>query len=990
MEVAASVSTSSRFSRPTSAEEEPVKLLQQQNAQLQHQLESAKQQIVQLQKQLQDAKLHCQAQNADVCSQNDRLRLMVSDLQAHLLTIPPNSAAPIQSTCSAGIVSGKNRRNEQHLRDLFNRHKDSSGGLSGQNLKQALSDADAPNIPSSVQELDDIIKQFDANSNKSLDFGEFQQVVNEPDELQSWLCGKNLPLAADALRVLVGRGSEQLQKFSQLSSADVEHVAAATCAIIPSMLKELHQELQGACAIQSQVEADMKADPSKFNDCYKMACGSISDFHKGLTGRVGMPHLNFKHAMRQEHCERAGCDVEFTTGNYNITTTPRQEWQYIVESVQCPHLAHGRRIIPISELHQRKVSQDAKLCEEEVIAIVLYTGPMFQIYNTILRQYPKDTFDIFSAGDNLFSTSIFVLVSAVQKLSRFTRIPLGTLLYRGLGGKVDLPDLFSQIDDKGCSGYAEWGFLSTTSNRDVALGYSGVKDRRPKAMVMVIETSSIDRGADISEFSQYPGEKEFLYLPCSFVQRTRQGSGRVQVVDGGLVSFLSVKVNLNIKTQTVEELQEQKKSLHMVSARSILPEVKFELTESLELLKQNGFETKADEFSKFCTKAMKRCEDMVKNHNDCNPSNFANDEIFRSMVNEVFDTRAEVLYDTKVELHEISTCVANLNGVHSDTITSVAFHPTLPLMVTGSDDKTSKIWQISSDNSAPTCLATVGHTGVINAFGFVLSVSFHPTLPIWATSSADKTAKLWRLSPDNSSATCVATLEGHSKMVWQVAFHPTLPLLATASWDNTAKLWLLSPDNSAVTCVATLVGHRKIWYNRIVSYLTRFSLPTICSVAFHATLPLLATGSGDKTAKLWRLSPDNSTATCVATLEGHRDCVWSVAFHPTLPLLATGSGDKTAKLWCLSLDYSAAKCVATLEGHSKQLWQVAFHPTAPLLATTSSDKTAKLWQISRDNSSVKCVATLEGHSHTVRSVAFHPTLPLLATGSSDKTLKMWR
>ena len=43
----------------------------------------------------------------------------------------------------------------------------------------------------------------------------------------------------------------------------------------------------------------------------------------------------------------------------------------------------------------------------------------------------------FADGDNLFSTSIFVLVSAVQKLSRCTRIPLCTLLYPGLGAKMD-------------------------------------------------------------------------------------------------------------------------------------------------------------------------------------------------------------------------------------------------------------------------------------------------------------------------------------------------------------------------------------------------------------------------------------------------------------------------------------------------------------------------------------------------------------------------
>ena len=41
----------------------------------------------------------------------------------------------------------------------------------------------------------------------------------------------------------------------------------------------------------------------------------------------------------------------------------------------------------------------------------------------------------------------------------------------------------------------------------------------------------------------------------------------------------------------------------------------------------------------------------------------------------------------------------------------------------------------------------------------------------------------------------------------------------------------------------------------------------------------------------------NSSATCVATLKEHSDYVYSVAFHPTAPLLATGSFDKTVRLW---------------------------------------------------------------------------------------------
>ena len=133
----------------------------------------------------------------------------------------------------------------------------------------------------------------------------------------------------------------------------------------------------------------------------------------------------------------------------------------------------------------------------------------------------------------------------------------------------------------------------------------------------------------------------------------------------------------------------------------------------------------------------------------------------------------------------------------------------------------------------------------------------------------------------NTSATCVETLEEHSRGVTSVAFHPTAPLLATGSADYTTRLWVLSSDNSSATCMATLAGH-SFW---------------VTSVAFHPTAPLLATGSSDKTARLWLLSSNNSSATCVATLETHSSCVKSVAFHPMAPLLATGSSDNTVRLW---------------------------------------------------------------------------------------------
>jgi WD40 repeat protein len=377
-----------------------------------------------------------------------------------------------------------------------------------------------------------------------------------------------------------------------------------------------------------------------------------------------------------------------------------------------------------------------------------------------------------------------------------------------------------------------------------------------------------------------------------------------------------------------------------------------------------------------------------------------------------------------VEDNDQCRVIATLGGLerpdgHRAPVTSVAFHPKLPLLATGSNDKTAKLWSFDPNGSEATnMLATLKYTEC----GRVISVAFHPMLPLLAISYSDEyTAKLWRFDPhglakDNMSAFCVATLDeknGHNGIVNSVDFHPRLPLLATGSRDYTAKIWSFDPDalaedNMLATCVATLEGEEKEGWG------------SVRSVAFHPTLPFLATGSNDGTAKLWRFSPDGSTATCEATLDEPIDGIMSMAFHSTLPLLATSSGDYTAKLWSYNPDGSdqdnmSAKCVAILRGHSSYVISVAFHPTLPLLATGSWDNTAKIWSfdpdalaednisatydhathnwsLAKDNISATCEATLggpRGHSYHVVSVAFHPNATSLATGSLDNTAKLW-
>jgi WD40 repeat protein len=108
----------------------------------------------------------------------------------------------------------------------------------------------------------------------------------------------------------------------------------------------------------------------------------------------------------------------------------------------------------------------------------------------------------------------------------------------------------------------------------------------------------------------------------------------------------------------------------------------------------------------------------------------------------------------------------------------------------------------------------------------------------------------------------------------------------------------------------------------------------------------------------------------------------SVAFDPTGQTLASGSYDKTIKLW----EPGSGKLLRTLEGHHHLVQSVAFDPTGMTLASGSYDRTIKLWE----PGSGKLLRKLEGHRGVVRSVAFDPTgMTLASAGGSDNTVKLW-
>ena len=75
----------------------------------------------------------------------------------------------------------------------------------------------------------------------------------------------------------------------------------------------------------------------------------------------------------------------------------------------------------------------------------------------------------------------------------------------------------------------------------------------------------------------------------------------------------------------------------------------------------------------------------------------------------------------------------------------------------------------------------------------------------------------------------------------------------------------------------------------------------------------------------------------VGTLQGHSSSVCSMSFSPDGTKVASGSSDKTVKLW----DVTSGECLQTLEGHSDIVHSVSFSPDGTKVASGSDDETVK-------------------------------------------------
>ncbi len=122
---------------------------------------------------------------------------------------------------------------------------------------------------------------------------------------------------------------------------------------------------------------------------------------------------------------------------------------------------------------------------------------------------------------------------------------------------------------------------------------------------------------------------------------------------------------------------------------------------------------------------------------------------------------------------------------------------------------------------------------------------------------------------------------------------------------------------------------------------------------------------------------------CVKTLIGHEKPVNAVAISPDGQIIASGSADKTIKLWNLSTGE-----VHTLRGHRDSIRAIAFSPDGQILVSSGNDCTIKIWLLAKSSKPI----TLKGHYGFVTSLAISPNGQMLASADEGETseLKFWR
>lgn len=218
----------------------------------------------------------------------------------------------------------------------------------------------------------------------------------------------------------------------------------------------------------------------------------------------------------------------------------------------------------------------------------------------------------------------------------------------------------------------------------------------------------------------------------------------------------------------------------------------------------------------------------------------------------------------------------------------------------------------------------------------------------------------------------VAILEGHSSEVFVCAWNPTANILASGSGDATARIWTLPADLSDEGSVRSdLLRHS----SDVPPGGSGDNSKDVTTLDWNTEGTLLATGSYDGQARVW-----SKEGALLQTLSKHRGPIFSLKWNRKGDSLLSGSVDQSAIVW----DAKTGAVRQQFEFHSAPTLDVDWRNNTSF-ATCSTDKMIYVCRVG-DSKAVKAFA---GHTDEVNAIKWDPNGNLLASCSDDRTAKIW-
>lgn len=295
---------------------------------------------------------------------------------------------------------------------------------------------------------------------------------------------------------------------------------------------------------------------------------------------------------------------------------------------------------------------------------------------------------------------------------------------------------------------------------------------------------------------------------------------------------------------------------------------------------------------------------------------------------------------------------------HKGTVWALEFSPNECFLATASADKSVCLWDLEKAGLAtrkrrddvavsPPLLRLHAHTAGVRC----LSFSKHGLL---ITGGDDHHLCVW----EDSSVLPLQRWRAHEKEVREVCFS-TCEGFSTCDSFSTKAIAVSFVD---IAVSLGQDGYVAVWraIQGACGLVCRFDAKdvgagAVLSMDINPAEPcMVATGAQDGSAWLWSFRPshmpkDPTATTSKVSLRGHMGAVWSVCFSYDGCLLATGSADRTVRVWNVSAHtcdkVSFVNLVGVFEAHDSFVRQVRFKFRCKLLVTCSTDGTVSLWKV---------------------------------------------